>query len=82
MKDSDCERQYLSDMGRYHICVIKPGGSACQGDSGGPLVCKDGGTWKLAGAASFVFGYCSTNKPSVYADVAYFRDWIKRTSGV
>ena len=81
MKDSEC-KNYVSKFGGYHICVKKSGGSACNGDSGGPLVCKDGGKYKLAGAASFVFGSCNTNMPSVYANVAYFRDWIKRTSGV
>ena len=57
----------------YHICANADDGGACNGDSGGPLVCEVNGHWKLAGAASFVFGKCSTKKPTVYTDVGFFR---------
>ena len=78
---SQCSRQ-VNRYGSWHVCVRKSGGSACNGDSGGPLACNSGGQWKLVGAASFVYGSCSTSYPSVYANVPYFRDWIKSTSGV
>jgi len=66
----------------FHICVRKAGSSACTGDSGGPLACKRGSTWYLVGAASYVYGDCSTQYPTVYSGVAYHRNWIKETSGL
>merc|ERR1712178_135931 len=66
----------------YQLCVRNKGSSACTGDSGGPLACKKDGRWTLAGAASFVFGNCSTKFPTVYTSVAYFRDWIKEHTGL
>jgi len=63
------------------VCILPDNGqkaSACRGDSGGPLVCD--GT--LVGAASYVFGQCSTTSPNVYASVAHFRGWIKEQSGL
>jgi len=63
------------------VCIMPAAGresSACRGDSGGPLVCD--GT--LVGAASYVFGHCSTNLPNVYANVAHFREWIRENSGL
>ena len=68
--------------GRYHICAERSNGGACNGDSGGPFVCNVANQWKLIGAASYVFGPCVTNYPSVYTNVPYFRDWIRATTGV
>ena len=78
---SQCGNQ-VNNYGNWHVCIRKPGGGACNGDSGGPLVCFTGSQWKLVGAASFVYGSCLTSYPSVYANVPYFRDWIRSTSGV
>lgn len=50
------------------------GRDACQGDSGGPLVC--GGL--LAGIVSHGTGCGEPGFPGIYADVAYYRDWILR----
>jgi len=63
------------------VCIMPASGrasSACRGDSGGPLAC--GGT--LVGAASYVFGECSTRNANVYANVAHFRGWIRDNSGL
>jgi len=68
--------------GPWHVCIRQERASACNGDSGGPLHCNVNGRWKVAGAASFVYGYCSTNAPTIYAQVSYFRDWIRETTGV
>ncbi|XP_055841519.1 trypsin-2-like [Episyrphus balteatus] len=50
---------------------------ACSGDSGGPLVC-DG---KLTGIVSFGVGCGTENKPGIYTDVLYYRDWIHEVGG-
>jgi len=83
LSGSSCSR-YLGNYHGSHLCTMKAGSSACQGDSGGPLACSPdyGSTWKLAGAASFVFGSCSTSAPSVYSSVAYNRNWIRGYTGL
>ncbi|HUF60739.1 MAG TPA: serine protease [Verrucomicrobiales bacterium] len=48
----------------------------CFGDSGGPLMVRQGKEWLLAGAASFVIGDCGESL-SVFADVSFYRDWIR-----
>jgi len=70
--------------GSYHTCVQKRGSSACSGDSGGPLACisKNTGDWVLVGAASYVYGSCSTTMPTVYSDVPYHREWIRQKTGL
>ena len=78
---SQCSR-YTSSAGKYHLCVFKQGSSACSGDSGGPLACEKDGQFKLVGAASFVWGSCSTYYPTVYTSVPYYREWIRQHSGL
>ena len=60
--------------------VIASGKSAtfsCRGDSGGPLVRGYGTNGdELVGLTSWSLGCGDGDKPSVYTDVAYFRDWI------
>jgi len=68
--------------GSYHTCVFKSGSSACSGDSGGPLACQKNGRWTLVGAASYVYGSCSTSRPTVYSDVPYHREWIRKQTGL
>ena len=53
-----------------------------QGDSGGPLACKkvkDGkNRWILAGVVSWGMGCNIEGNPKVFANVAYYKDWIMR----
>lgn len=49
-------------------------GDACSGDSGGPLVCDN----KLVGIVSFGLGCAIPGYPGIYANVAYYYDWIKQ----
>lgn len=56
----------------------KGGKDACQGDSGGPLAI--GG--RLAGVTSWGKGCAVAKYPGVYAEIAYYRDWIKKYAGV
>ena len=68
-----------------NFCAGGSGGSGiCFGDSGGPLtVEKRQGRHILAGISSFVLDKrCKPNKPSYFADVSYYRDWIKEKTGI
>lgn len=50
------------------------GRDACQGDSGGPLVCNG----VLSGIVSHGAGCGEAAYPGVYADVAHYREWIRK----
>merc|ERR1712012_5325 len=80
LTQEECEMVYT--YGKYHICVFNYGHSACTGDSGGPLACNKDGVWKLAGAASYVYGNCETRAPSVYTRISHYRQFIKKHTGV
>ncbi|XP_046459622.1 serine protease 41-like [Daphnia pulex] len=64
-----------------HICAGADDKDVCQGDSGGPLLVQgEGGSttaWTQVGITSFG-NNCPAlaNQPSVFASVAFFRDWI------
>ncbi|XP_067011661.2 trypsin [Anabrus simplex] len=51
------------------------GRTPCHGDSGGPLVCEGELTGIVSWSGDCTFG----NYPEVYADVAYFNNWIRET---
>ncbi|XP_058808154.1 trypsin-3-like [Phymastichus coffea] len=84
----DCVEIYYSRFGNLSpgaLCAKneRPGGAACSviwsaDDSGSPLV-VDG---KLAGIFSWGYKCDSPGFPSVFMEVAYYRDWIKKNSGV
>ena len=58
--------------------------SGCFGDSGGPYVCQSSsGKWFLQGAVSWGSLSCdASDRYSVFARVAQFRDWIRQHTGV
>uniref|UniRef100_A0AAG5DTV7 Peptidase S1 domain-containing protein n=1 Tax=Anopheles atroparvus TaxID=41427 RepID=A0AAG5DTV7_ANOAO len=70
---------YSGELMAGMICAgqLEGGKDSCQGDSGGPLVC----TGLLAGVVSFGYECGKANFPGVYADVAYYREWIRVNSG-
>ncbi|XP_021566294.1 transmembrane protease serine 11A-like [Carlito syrichta] len=56
---------------------------ACRGDSGGPLVAKDQkDTWYLMGIVSWGDNCGQKNKPGVYTQVTYYRNWIASKTGL
>lgn len=60
-----------------YICAAyfgEGGKNACHGDSGGPLA-VDG---RLAGIVSWSYGCAEPDYPTVYTDVAYYRNWIDK----
>ncbi|KAK2559530.1 Trypsin-1, partial [Acropora cervicornis] len=58
--------------------------SGCHGDSGGPYVCQSSsGNWFLQGAVSWGSPRCAASERySVFARVAQFRNWIRQHTGV
>merc|ERR1739844_599275 len=77
-----CREDYsgVNGVDEGMICAgIDEGGiSACSGDSGGPFACPNrNGTLQLSGIVSWGMIPCGqANRPSVYTNVGYFRDWI------
>merc|ERR1711925_6698 len=53
--------------------------SGCRGDSGGPYVCNINNRWELHGAVSWGESTCSSSYYSVFANIYFFKDWIKNT---
>lgn len=78
IENDKCNEAYLEKYGGVpegYICAAyygKGGKNACTGDSGGPLA-VDG---RLAGIVSWSYNCAEPDYPTVYADVAYYRDWI------
>jgi secreted trypsin-like serine protease len=54
----------------------------CQGFSGSGLVSVSREAHRLIGLVSWGEGCGRSNKPTVYTDVAYFRDWIEKYTAV
>lgn len=63
--------------GMFCVGQFEGGRDTCQGDSGGPLVCNG----VLAGIVSHGYKCAEPGYPGVYADVAYYREWIRKNGG-
>lgn len=79
---SQCTRynEFSMFASRDIICARSPvpGRDACYTDSGGPMTRKVAGKRELVGIVSAGIGCAEPGVPSVYTNVAAFRDWIER----
>ncbi|KAL5342704.1 trypsin-like cysteine/serine peptidase domain-containing protein [Aspergillus crustosus] len=78
-------RELYEDQGNVTesmLCAGEQAGGkdACQGDSGGPLV--DVASRSQVGIVSWGSGCGQAGRYGVYADTAFFRDWILEHSGI
>ena len=86
--DEVCDATYPGAGGEYWqqgLCAgeVSGGKDSCQGDSGGPLLLFEDGEWWLTGIVSWGDGCGENGKFGVYAEVAYYLDWIaQRQHGV
>ncbi|XP_049944416.1 collagenase-like [Schistocerca serialis cubense] len=62
------------------LCAIGEHTGGCSGDSGSALVIKTKDGFKQIGVVSFGSADCDTAKPSAYARVTSFLEWITRTA--
>ncbi len=78
ISDDVCREKFGSarlELGADEICAFDADRKTCKGDSGGPIASID----RLVGVTSWGARSCNdeTKQPSVMANVAYFRGWIK-----
>lgn len=80
LSSAECKYLVSPFIQKGEICAgyEKGGRGSCQGDSGGSLVVRK----ILVGIVSYGEGCARPRKPTVYADVAYFRDWIKNKTRI
>lgn len=83
-----CKRR---PSGQGFLCADNSDVTTCRGDSGGPLTVEDRkGRHTLVGITSFgkmaktIAGnkYCVKGRPGYFADVSFYRDWIKEKTGI
>ncbi|XP_068081586.1 trypsin [Anabrus simplex] len=77
---TDCVRAYENFTlhilpGMLCAGFLEGGPTACHGDSGGPLVCGGQLTGVVSWSGDCIYG----TYPAVYADVAYYDEWIQKS---
>ncbi|KAL1501976.1 hypothetical protein ABEB36_007194 [Hypothenemus hampei] len=77
--DSD----YDAIINSGHLCLSGDNTKGiCTGDSGGPLVVESNGQLVQVGVTSFNYKSCVVGKPSVFARVTEYLQWIQQNSDV
>jgi secreted trypsin-like serine protease len=84
VSSGDCEHSLqttrLGRLYQLHPGFLCAGGEkgkdACEGDGGSPLVCNVNGAFKVAGLVSWGIGCGTQGVPGVYANVAYYKQWV------
>ncbi|XP_033608825.1 trypsin-2 [Cryptotermes secundus] len=74
-------RGLYDDLPDHQICAGHPetgGKDSCQGDSGGPLVVSG----RQVGVVSWGYGCAQPRYPGVYTEVAAYRRWITKKTGI
>uniref|UniRef100_F6R3C5 Transmembrane protease serine n=1 Tax=Ornithorhynchus anatinus TaxID=9258 RepID=F6R3C5_ORNAN len=87
ISDEVCRQPYVYGneitFGMFCAGFLEGTFDACRGDSGGPLVVKDSkDTWYLIGIISWGDNCGQVNKPGVYTQVTYYRNWINLKTGL
>jgi len=77
--DEECRNRHAEIIHPSHICAGLPDGGRghCYGDAGAPLLVNG----IQVGLASWVYGECA-ERPSVYTQISYYREWIRQISMV
>ena len=76
-----CANFFKGFTGNGQLCLgnLDKIASDCKGDSGGPVMTQKGTTWTAVGIVSYGFVDCANLSPSVYTDVAFHLDFIKKS---
>lgn len=80
IKKPDAEDCGLMESGK--LCVSGSDANVCNGDSGGPLTVERNGRHTLVGITSSGHEPCDENLPTHFANVSFYRDWIKRKTRI
>lgn len=79
---ADCNAAYANWGGLQtgQICAALPEGGrgTCRRDAGGPLVIRG----RLAGVVSFSNGCARPGWPTIFSEVATYRNWITQITGI
>lgn len=77
-QEGECSK-LLKDL----YCALDPTpkkSNICYGDSGGPMMIYHNNSWFLYGISNFLTGFssskCDNTRPSYFANVTNYLDWI------
>lgn len=83
ISNDECWKTWRYIIKKSVICAVElrgQGQNVCHGDSGGPLVIWNGKSYLQVGVSSFTSTTCENGKPSGFARVSHYIDWIERNT--